>query len=97
MSAVPEFVREEIDRFQAWKQRIALKRKYIGLFESPDGREVLHDILRAGNFASNCFNQDPHIAAYNEGKRALALHILSRMRLTGDEAQLKLMEEGYER
>lgn len=95
---IPEFVSKEIEAAKVWKKRIELKRQYMKvLTDTPDGRDVLHDILRAAMFSSNCFDANPNVAAYNEGKRFVALHILSRLRMNNEEANLKLLEEGYER
>lgn len=97
MSAIPEFLKQEMDAVKQWRRRIELKRQYMKvLTDTQDGRDVLHDILRAAMFGSNCFDPNPNVTAYNEGKRFVSLHILSRLRMNGEEAHLKLLEEGYE-
>lgn len=64
------------------KRRIALARAYRNVFASPgppgDAQLVLHDILREGGILST--SVEPGLTKFNEGKRALALYILARLR-----------------
>lgn len=64
---------------QIRKERIAL---YKGLFKSPKGKEVLHDLL-ARNFVlqSTYSSKDPQQVIYNEGKRAVVLEILAMLEM----------------
>ena len=48
---------------------------YVRAFEGEAGREVLADIERRAFVRETSFAPDPQRAAFNEGRRSLALHI----------------------
>jgi hypothetical protein len=54
-----------------------LKTDYSIVFNSPEGRRVLHDILKNTHVLEPTFNIDPYNMAFNEGARNEALRILS--------------------
>jgi len=83
-----DLIKEE---YEALKQRLAIKQQYAHVFETPEGQLVLHDILRMAGLASNGFDANPNTMAYNEGRRAVALHILSRLRLENERAAADLI------
>jgi hypothetical protein len=64
------------------KAQLALIGAYRELFENhPAGRMVLTDLLREGGVLSISFQPgDPHATAFNDGKRAMALHVMERLR-----------------
>lgn len=46
---------------------------------SEQGRRVIWSLLEIGQVFGACFNVDPHITAFNEGQRNLALVLLQRV------------------
>jgi|GEM_PF-2729233 hypothetical protein len=79
--------------FPQYNRRIELANAYQTVFDSPEGSRVLRDLLTAGGLLSTSVVEgDAQLTAYNEGKRALALHILHRLRWSEGE----LMQLGQE-
>ena len=81
------------DEAESLKQRLSLHQHYQTIFESPQGKAVLHDLLAACGMFRTSQDSNPHTTAFNEGKRVIALHILDRMRLDKVEAIQHLLEE----
>jgi hypothetical protein len=48
---------------------------YVRAFDGEAGRLVLADLSRQGFLRETSFNPDPQRAAFNEGRRSLALYI----------------------
>jgi len=76
-----------------WRARLGLNRAYRAVFDNADGQRVLADLLIKGNALSTSQVEGaPDQTAFNEGKRALVLGILSELRWS--EMQLfKLAQE----
>lgn len=73
-------------------RRLRIYRAYRRVFAGPDGRTVLHDLMRRnGLLATSQVDGDPHRTAFNEGRRAAVLELLSVLRLT--EADLMQLSE----
>lgn len=80
------------------RERRELALDYRQTFASPAGQRVLADILRRGSVMQTSFDPHAATAAYNEGKRRLALEVvemlnadpgqLDRLALTGDTEEL---------
>ncbi|WP_333901508.1 hypothetical protein [Enterobacter wuhouensis] len=49
------------------------------VMSSEQGRRVVWGLLEKGQVFGACFNVDPHITAFNEGQRNLALVLLQRV------------------
>jgi hypothetical protein len=47
--------------------------------DSEQGRRVVWSLLEKGQVFGACFNVDPHITAFNEGQRNLALVLFQRV------------------
>ena len=74
-------VSDIIQRFPRLHRRYALATAYSRAFGSPEGQLVLRDLLREGGMLSvSHVEGDAHSTAFNDGKRALALHIVQRLR-----------------
>ncbi len=56
---------------------------YARCFEGEAGRLVLEDLARRGLLRESTFHPDPHRAAFNEGRRSLALHVLRMLERPG--------------
>lgn len=54
-----------------------LKRDYEITFNTPEGRRVLHDILKNTHVLEPTLSSDPYLTAAAEGARNEALRILS--------------------
>lgn len=62
------------------------------LAKTEDGQKVLGDLFREGRLLEPCFVPgDPYQTAFNEGRRRLALHVLSLVNMTPERA-LELAE-----
>lgn len=60
-----------------WLARAALGEAYRRLYETPDGKLVLDDIMAQGMVIDDVFvGGATDVTAYNAGRRALALHVL---------------------
>ena len=66
---------------KALRRQLRVNAAYQRLFETDDGKLVLLDLLAAGNLLQTSVIVDaPHMTSFNDGKRALALHIIERLR-----------------
>lgn len=57
------------------REDLDLHLAYARAFAGPAGELVLADLARQGHLRESTFNPDPQRAAFNEGRRSLALHI----------------------
>jgi hypothetical protein len=57
------------------REQTDLHLAYVRAFEGEAGRLVLADLSRQGFLHETSFSPDPQRAAFNEGRRSLALHI----------------------
>ncbi|HGH4679983.1 TPA: hypothetical protein ACJIWS_000072 [Enterobacter roggenkampii] len=63
---------------------------------SEQGRRVIWSLLEKGQVFGTCFNVEPHITAFNEGQRNLALVLLQRVMAHCPEQYLKMAAEASE-
>ncbi|PKN08054.1 MAG: hypothetical protein CVU73_09390 [Deltaproteobacteria bacterium HGW-Deltaproteobacteria-8] len=63
------------DQKRADQKRADLRQAYARAFEGEAGRLILADISRQGFLRETSFSPDPQRAAFNEGRRSLALYI----------------------
>ncbi len=63
------------------KQLKSLKQDYLKTFGTEEGKRVLEDLRRACFVNTTTINEIPHVIAFNEGHRAVYLHIQTRMRM----------------
>ena len=63
---------------------------------SEQGRRVIWSLLEKGQVFGACFNVDPHITAFNEGQRNLALALFQRVMAHCPEQYLKMAAEASE-
>ncbi|EPM8368374.1 hypothetical protein ACY4IF_003614 [Enterobacter hormaechei] len=66
------------------------------VMDSEQGRRVIWGLLTKGQVFVNCFNVDPHITAFNEGQRNLALVLLQRVMTHCPDQYLKMAAEASE-
>lgn len=60
-----------------------MPRAYQRVFYTDDGAQVLRDLAREANALSTSMHAgDPQITAFQEGKRAMFLHIVDKLRWT---------------
>lgn len=69
-----EVVEKEAAKRKA-RQSATLARKYQSVFSSPDGKAVLHDLMKAHGMLSSSYNGKFEDTVYNEGSRAVVLRI----------------------
>ena len=63
---------------------------------SEQGRRVIWSLLGRGQVFGACCNVDPHITAFNEGQRNLALVLLQRVMAHCPDQYLKMAAEASE-
>ncbi|EBD7572931.1 hypothetical protein NFS37_003097 [Salmonella enterica] len=63
---------------------------------SEQGRRVIWSLLEKGQVFGACFNVDPHITAFNEGQRNLALVLFQRVMAHCPDQYLKMAAEAGE-
>lgn len=63
---------------------------------SEQGRRVIWSLLEKGQVFGACFNVDPHITAFNEGQRNLALALFQRVIAHCPDQYLKMAAEAGE-
>lgn len=63
---------------------------------SEQGRRVIWSLLEKGQVFGACFNVDPHITAFNEGQRNLALVLFQRVMTHCPDQYLKMAAEASE-
>ncbi|MEM5851046.1 hypothetical protein ABK939_23875 [Citrobacter freundii] len=63
---------------------------------SEQGRRVIWSLLEKGQAFGACFNVDPHITAFNEGQRNLALVLFQRVMAHCPDQYLKMAAEASE-
>lgn len=79
-------------RLRAVQSMLRVRRAYR-IFDTPEGRMVLGDLFNAAGMLSPATVEgDPYLTHFNDGKRALALHILERLRWSEMEL-LRLAQE----
>ena len=83
-------LRDEVEHLTT---RLRLHQDYQTVFSTPEGRNVLHDLLRECGTFKTSYDANPHGTAYNEGKRYAALFVQSRLRQDNVPAIMKLLEE----
>lgn len=66
------------------------------VMDSEQGRRVIWGLLTKGQVFVTCFNVDPHITAFNEGQRNLALVLLQRVMAHCPDQYLKMAAEASE-
>lgn len=66
------------------------------VMNSEKGRRVVWGLLEKGQVFGTCFNVDPHITAFNEGQRNLALVLFQRVMTHCPDQYLKMAAEASE-
>lgn len=64
---------------------------------SEQGRRVIWSLLEKGQVFGSCFNVDPHLTAFNEGQRNLALALFQRVMAHCPDQYLKMAAESQEK
>lgn len=90
------FVNSIFRRAKALTDTFSLYRTYHRLFDSTDGKVVLRDIMRMGYVTTSANSKDPTEMIKNEGKRELAMAILSKAREKDQSKLMKEIQEGIE-
>ena len=71
--------------------RVKMGERYRALFDSPAGREVLADLFaRCGLMRTSMTMGEPHMTAFNEGRRSVGLDIIQLMSWS----EMELLELG---
>ena len=72
------------------EQAEQLRKDYREVFESESGIRVLEDLEKTCFFNDSTINEIPHIMTFNEGQRAVILHIKTKLLMTAQ--RLKELE-----
>jgi hypothetical protein len=66
-----------------WTRRARIGALYREVFGTAAGEKVLADLLKeTGLLQVSSVAGDPHMTHFNDGKRAIGLHVVERMRWT---------------
>ncbi|HFI6241603.1 TPA: hypothetical protein ACGRTN_000254 [Escherichia coli] len=91
---------EEEQRIQNERKKHDLAQRDIDdiqfVMGSEQGRRVIWSLLEKGQVFGACFNVDPHITAFNEGQRNLALVLFQRVMAHCPDQYLKMAAEASE-
>lgn len=60
----------------SFKKKRDLIIRYKRLFATEDGKEILHDLMKACHVMNSTLDSDPIQMAHNEGARSIVLRIL---------------------
>jgi len=84
------------DQHKQRKKSLASIQKYKDVFGSPNGKKVLHDLMKEGHMLDTSVQiQDPYVTAFNEGRRSMVLYIIGKLNI--DIAKLdQRIKEGIE-
>lgn len=63
------------------------------VMSSVQGRRVVWALLEQGKIFGQCFAIDPHVTAFNEGQRNLALALFQRVMMCCPELYMKMADE----
>lgn len=66
------------------------------VMDSEQGRRVIWSLLEKGKVFAPCFAGDPHLTAFNEGQRNLALALFQRVMAHCPDQYLKMAAEASE-
>lgn len=66
------------------------------ILRMPEGRRFLMRVLDMTGFRDNIFNENPHILAYNEGRRSIGVQIEEDLILTDAAGYASLLGEGLQ-
>lgn len=64
------------NKFERAQTIAAYKRLFL---HSPDGKPVLHDLAIEGGFDRTCFDSNPHVTSYQNGRRDVILEIFRKL------------------
>ncbi|EOZ5275766.1 hypothetical protein ACQSIR_003410 [Escherichia coli] len=94
-----DFDDDSLKAEKAAKQELLAQRDIEDIqfvMNSEKGRRVVWSMLEKGQVFGACFNVDPHITAFNEGQRNLALLLLQRVMAHCPDQYLKMAAEAGE-
>ncbi|WP_436879451.1 hypothetical protein [Escherichia coli] len=94
-----DFDDDSLKAEKAAKQKLLAQREIDDIqfvMNSEKGRRVVWSMLEKGQVFGACFNVDPHITAFNEGQRNLALLLLQRVMAHCPDQYLKMAAEASE-
>ena len=75
--------------------KITLLQAYQKVFDSPEGKMVLHDMMKSNGMFTSTFHENPHTMAYLEGRRSMLTDLVATM--NKDSAQMyKMFKEQEE-
>jgi hypothetical protein len=90
---LPDFIQREVDELAMFRKRVVLKQEFVKLYESPGGRDIVHALLRYCGIGQTSMAETSEQTAFNEGKRAVGLYLLSMMRVGKEEQMMKVLNE----
>lgn len=94
-----DFDDDSLKAEKAAKQKLLAQREIDDIqfvMNSEKGRRVVWSLLEKGQVFGACFNVDPHITAFNEGQRNLALMLFQRVMAHCPDQYLKMAAEASE-
>lgn len=59
------------------KKRAETVQRYKKVFGSPDGEEIIKDLIKSCGILNPMFSNDPIVMSYNEGRRSVVLDMIN--------------------
>ena len=58
------------------QRKVDLMKSYQKVFDTEEGKAVLHDMMKTNGMFSSTFNENPYTMAYLEGRRSFVSDLL---------------------
>ncbi len=75
---------EETKKPTARQRHAEVVKAYKHLFNLPEAKLVINDLMKRGNMMSPTMSKDPNQVFHSEGKRDLVLYILSNINVDNE-------------
>lgn len=84
--------------FNKEKKAAGVIAAYKEVFSTPQGRAVLHDLMRVHSVLHGTIEKDPYLTYYREGARSVVLRIISQLNVDEKELLKRIdeMREEYD-
>jgi len=75
--------------------KITILQAYQKVFDSPEGKMVLHDMMKSNGMFDSTFHEVPHTMAYLEGRRSILTDLVKTLN-KDTEVMYKMFKEQEE-
>lgn len=78
--------------FNFVKKRRAIDAAYRRVFNSPDGKLILQDLMEQHSITGTTFDPNPQVSALKEGERNVVLRVMSILDMSSEKVLEKIKE-----